>query len=162
MKKEQFILNAIGKVHVRDNRYYLEINQEQRPGLRELERFGHVIVLWWAHECDTQELRKKVVTEIPYANNMEAGVFSCRSEYRPNPVGITVCAISSVDLVSGILEVPYIDAFDGTPILDLKAYFPVSDRVRDFTVPEWVREWPEWQEEAYKLEELFSRLCGET
>jgi len=44
-------------------------------------------------------------------------------------------------------EVSDIDAYDGTPIVDLKAYFPVCDRVKEATIPEWLSNWPEWMPE---------------
>ena len=162
MLQVSFSLKQIGKVGAGEGRFVLKIAPPYRPALEKLDQFGHVTVLWWAHEHDNESDRKRVVTEIPYAGNMTAGVFACRAEYRPNPIGITVCQILSVDVKEGIVEVPYMDAFDGSPILDLKAYFPVSDRVRDFKVPDWVKDWPEWYEEAYKLEELFARLFCES
>jgi tRNA-Thr(GGU) m(6)t(6)A37 methyltransferase TsaA len=160
MSHNVFTLQQIGRVQAQEPRFFLEIAPEFRPALEKMDQFSHVIVVWWAHEHDTEADRKRVTTAIPYAGNMEAGVFACRAEYRPNPIGITVCQILSVNIETGIVELPYIDAYDGSPVLDLKPYFPVSDRVRDFTVPEWVRDWPDWYEDAYKLEELFARLFG--
>ena len=59
--------------------------------------------------------------------------------------------MQNVDDKRGIVELEYIDAFDGTPVVDLKAYFPMADRVKEVRVPDWVSDWPEWVEEAYKL-----------
>ena len=162
MSQVAFNLQEIGRVGVGENRFMLKIEPPFRPALEKLDQFVHVIVLWWAHEHDTESDRKRVVTGIPYADNINAGVFACRAEYRPNPIGLTVCRILSVNVNEGIVEVPYIDAFNNTPILDLKAYFPVSDRVRNFKVPEWVKDWPEWYEDAYKLEELFAKIFGKS
>ena len=162
MSHVSFNLQQIGRVEVGENRFVLEIESPFRPALEKLDQFGHVIVLWWAHELDTESDRKRIVTEIPYAKNIKAGVFACRAEYRPHPIGVTVCQILSVNVNEGIIEVPYIDAFNDSPILDLKAYFPVSDRVRDFKVPEWVKDWPEWYEDAYKLEKLFAQIFTES
>ena len=49
-----------------------------------------------------------------------------------------------MDRERGVVEVDNIDAFDGTPILDLKAYCPVLDRVKEFKTPPWMEGWPEW------------------
>jgi tRNA (Thr-GGU) A37 N-methylase len=57
---------------------------------------------------------------------------------------MTVCKISKLEEDKGIIDVPNIDAFDGTPILDLKGYFPVCDRVQDARIPEWTEGWGEW------------------
>jgi tRNA (Thr-GGU) A37 N-methylase len=40
-----------------------------------------------------------------------------------------------------------IDAYDGTPVIDLKAYFPVCDRVKEARIPAWLVDWPEWMPE---------------
>jgi len=53
-----------------------------------------------------------------------------------------------VDIESGWVALPWIDAYDGTPVLDLKPYMPVSDRIRDVNVADWLKEWPLWMEEA--------------
>lgn len=161
MKKQQFVLNPIGKVLAKEGRFRIVVDKPFRGALDKLDRFSHVLVLWWAHKHDNEKDRSTLQTKIPYADNLPAGVFACRAEYRPNPVAVTVCQILGIDGEAGTVEVPYIDAFDGTPVLDLKAYFPVSDRVRDFRVPEWVAEWPEWYEDAYKLEELFAKIFAQ-
>ncbi len=158
MADVQFVVKQIGRVQAENSRFLLVIDPQFRQALEKLDQFSHVVVLWWANEHDTESDRKRVVTEIPYAGNMKAGVFACRAEFRPNPIAMTVCEVLSVNVKDGIVEVPYMDAFNGSPVLDLKAYFPVSDRVRNCRVPEWVKDWPEWFEDAYKLEEVFARL----
>ena len=81
----------------------------------------------------------------PYGQNPpKTGVFATRAEYRPNPIALTTAQILDVDHKKGIIEVQNLDAFDNTPVLDLKAYFPVCDRVKYATIPEWIVGWPEW------------------
>ncbi|HEQ71622.1 MAG TPA: S-adenosylmethionine-dependent methyltransferase [Spirochaetia bacterium] len=159
MQHKEFQLQPIGRVRAVNDTFRIELDDQFRPGLRHLDKFGHVIVLWWAHEHDNPEDRKRVTTSIPYAHNLTAGVFACRSEYRPNPIALTVCACLEVDEKQGLVSVPYIDAHDGSPVLDLKAYFPVADRVRNIRPADWVKDWPEWYEEAYQLEALFAHMC---
>ncbi len=158
--KSNITINPIGHVKVTEETYSIHIDKEFRDGLLHMDKFSHFIVTWWASEHDTKESRAMLQTELPYADNLEAGVFACRSEYRPNPVAITICACLHMDIETGIIQVPYMDAFDGSPVIDLKPYFPVSDRVRDTKVPEWVENWPEWYEEAYKLMDLFSECTS--
>ncbi|MCK7514825.1 MAG: TrmO family methyltransferase [Desulfobacterales bacterium] len=57
-------------------------------------------------------------------------VFACRSEYRPNPIALTSCGVVLVDRREGRIVLDYIDAADGTPLLDVKPYIPVCDRAR--------------------------------
>ena len=56
--------------------------------------------------------------------------------------------VIDVDVENGVVILPWIDAFDGTPVLDLKPYITVSDRIRDVNVAEWMQDWPEWMEDA--------------
>jgi tRNA-Thr(GGU) m(6)t(6)A37 methyltransferase TsaA len=136
-------LRPIGVVKRRDD-VVLEIDPPYRPALAKLDEFSHVIVLWWATGHDNPESREIMRCELPYAPGVEAGVFACRAEYRPNPIGITVCPITGIDEAAGVVTVADIDAFDDTPILDLKPYIGVTDRVQDVTVPGWFEGWPEW------------------
>jgi excinuclease ABC subunit A len=58
----------------------------------------------------------------------------------------------AIDQEQGILEVSGLDAFDKTPVIDIKAYIPCCDRVKVFSMPEWVRHWPEWRPEEDEIE----------
>jgi tRNA (Thr-GGU) A37 N-methylase len=97
---------------------------------------------------DSAQFRNIMTTELPYAPGVEAGVFACRAEYRPNPIAVSLIPILQVDVEDGTVVLPWIDAYDGTPLLDLKPYIPISDRVRDFKVAEWLEDWPAWMEDA--------------
>ena len=143
-------LRPIGYVHASDaeGSYILKIDEAYRPALKEMEQFSHVMIFWWADKMDVKDKRNIMTAELPYAPGVEAGVFACRSEYRPNPIAVTTMMIIDVDVKKGIVILPWIDAFDGTPILDLKPYMPVSDRIRDYKVAEWLTDWPEWMEDA--------------
>jgi tRNA (Thr-GGU) A37 N-methylase len=159
--EERFILKPVGRVKAEKDEFWIMIDEPFRGALAKLGMFSHALVLWWAHEHDNEGDRNRTDTALPYADNINAGVFACRSEYRPNPVAVTVCRILSVDESGGRVAVSWIDAFDGSPVLNLKAYFPVSDRVRDVRVPSWAAGWPEWYEDAYKLEEIFAKLFSD-
>ena len=63
------------------------------------------------------------------------GIFSQRGKNRPNRIGMT--SVEIVAVTDDTLVVKGLDAVDGTPVLDIKPYYPVYDR-RDATVPEWV------------------------
>jgi len=84
--------------------------------------------------------RSKTQVKPFYAEKVLTGIFATRSPYRPNPIGISVCKVIDVDEAEGVVVVPEIDAYDGTEILDLKAYFPVADMVADARIPEWLPE----------------------
>ena len=71
---------------------------------------------------------------------------------RPEQVGLYESFILEIDLDEGIIRVPYIDAEDGTPVIDLKPYQPCVDRIRDVSVPEWCDHWPKWYEDAAEFD----------
>lgn len=144
--RETFEIYPIGTVHRHDDgSITLEILEQYRPGLQDLEHFSHVTVLFWADGFDNAEARGNMVARPPYYDDgRETGVFATRSPHRPNPILLTPCRILSVDQAAGIIHVQNIDALDGTRIIDLKAYYPVSERVKDATIPPWLTDWPEW------------------
>ncbi len=145
--ERSFRMFPIGLVRRGEKGVSLEVFEPFRPALKQLDHFSHVMVFWWAHKHDNEKSRGVLQCEPPYAKGKVTGVFATRAEYRPNPIAMTTCQILGVDEVRGIVRVGDIDAFDGTPIVDLKAYFPVCDRVKKATIPEWLSDWPEWMPE---------------
>ena len=120
------------------------IDAPYRPALKELGTFSYVIVFWWAGRFDNAEQRSVLVTPLPYADGVEAGVFACRSPERPNLIMTTVCELKGVDQKNGVVKVNNIDAFEGTPVVDIKPYYPITDRVQDAHIPEYLADWPQW------------------
>lgn len=133
-----YTLQPIGTVQRPDEGFFLHIAPPYRAGLKQLDQFSHVIVLWWADQQDTPESRNQLTCYPPYAPDKITGVFATRAEYRPNPIGLTVCEIVGLDEANGLIQVRNVDAFAGTPILDLKGYFPVCDRVKEARIPDWL------------------------
>lgn len=148
-----FSVYPIGSVRREDGRIHLQIDAAYRPALKQLGQFSHVMAFWWADRFDNEEGRTLLQTEPPYAPEHVTGVFATRSPYRPNPIAMTTCKLLGVDEEAGLVQVADIDAVDGTPIVDLKAYFPVCDRVAQAHIPAWLSDWPEWMpEEGIGLE----------
>ncbi len=131
-----------------EGRYGIKVLPEFRDALKKLDQFSHVVIVWWADRHDNANDRKVLLADLPYARGVKAGVFACRSEYRPNPIAITIMPILALDEKEGVITLPWIDALDGTPVLDLKPYMPVSDRIRDVKVADWLKDWPLWMEDA--------------
>ena len=144
---KEMILKPVGAVHAGDRGFAVEIFPEYRPALKELGAFSHIHVLWWGDQSDIDEYRRELTCFPPYAKEHETGVFATRSPMRPNPILMTVCPVIDIDMEAGMIIIPYIDAFDGTPVVDIKAYFPLSDRVRHAAYPKWLSHWPEWMPE---------------
>ena len=149
-----YTLHPIGYVRAGGGSFCLEILEPYRPALKEMRQFSHILIFWWADQQDNAAQRAILTTGLPYAPGVTAGVFACRSPYRPNPIALTTMFVLDVDEENGLVSLPWIDAEDGTPILDLKPYLPVSDRIRDVRVAEWLANWPDWMEDG---SEFFAR-----
>ncbi len=149
MKENDYILSPIGYVKAGENGFYLEIKKDYLPALKELENFSHVNVFWWCHLADDKNGRNVLECEQPYQTSpAKVGTFATRSPLRPNPVALTAVSISRIDVDKGVIQIPYIDAEPGTPIIDLKPYHPATDRIKDVSVPDWCNHWPKWVEDS--------------
>lgn len=96
------------------------IDPSFRDGLSGLEKKKHLFVLSWFDRADRRTLRA-----IPPQDTIERGVFAIRSPDRPNP--ISLCLVDLLEIHDGILRVRGLDAFDGTPVIDIKPYLEDMD-----------------------------------
>lgn len=140
---EQFNVKTIGKVRVDDNGMRIELDKEYIPALTNLEGFGYINILWWFSECDDSVSRSSLIEHSPYKNSPDTlGTFATRSPKRPNPIALTCAYVTYLDTENGILGLSYIDAEDGSPVLDIKPYTPSLDRVEHPLLPKWCADWP--------------------
>jgi tRNA-Thr(GGU) m(6)t(6)A37 methyltransferase TsaA len=102
----------------------IEIDKIYRKGLADLEKFDYIIVLYYFNITKTWS-----PTVNPPQSDHHFGVFATRSPKRPNPIGFSIVKLENVDLENGILTLSGIDAFEGTPVLDIKPYLPSVDIV---------------------------------
>ena len=152
LDQQRYELRPVGRIARSDNEIRVEILERYRPAMQLLDHFTHLIVVWWADRHDDEKSRTTLQCEPPYAPGRVHGVFATRAEYRPNPIAITTCKILRVDQRAGIIQIADIDALDGTPVVDLKPYHPVCDRVQEARIPEWLSDWPDWMpEEGFGL-----------
>ncbi|MCX8129292.1 MAG: SAM-dependent methyltransferase [Clostridia bacterium] len=146
---EEIRISPIGFVKVINNRQMLVINKEFIEAMDGLDGFSHINVLWWCNLFDNSEYRNILTSEQPYKNAPEKlGIFATRAPIRPNPVALTTVSLIGIDKKTGEIHVDYIDAEEGTPIIDIKPYYPCSDRVKNVTTPEWSSGWPAWREDS--------------
>jgi tRNA (Thr-GGU) A37 N-methylase len=81
--------------------------------------------------------RKAVALGPGWAPGMPAvGVFATRTQFRPNPLGVTVVELMKID--GNALTVVGLDALNGTPVLDIRPYLPPYDAYPDASLPPWV------------------------
>lgn len=141
---ESYHVSPVGYLRREDGRTIIDVLPAFVPALKELENFSHVQVFWWFDQFDDGTHRQTTRFEDMPFEAPVLGVFASRAPVRPNPIGLTTARIVRVDQEGGQVEVADVDAFDGTPILDLKGYLPHCDRVRNVRVPDWASHWPEW------------------
>jgi len=101
-----------------------------------LEGFSHAIIVTYLHQANYE--KEKHLQRRP--RNLETmpkiGILSQRAKNRPNPIGIT--AVEIINVGNDYLEVKGLDAINGTPILDIKPYYPHYDKIDNPKIPEWV------------------------
>jgi tRNA-Thr(GGU) m(6)t(6)A37 methyltransferase TsaA len=97
---------------------------EYAAGLDGMEQCRYLYVLWWADQAERNLLRV-----VPPDETEERGVFCTRSPARPNPLGLSLVRV--VERNGNCIRVLWLDAIDGTPLLDLKPYSPGIDCVND-------------------------------
>lgn len=142
---EQIVMQPIGLVHnaVEGKKHtdwgkdvsVIRLKEEYKGGLLGMENFSHAIILFYLDKA--KFIPEKHLQRHPQNRDdmPKVGIFSQRTKDRPNTIGMTSVAILSVDETS--LTVQGLDAIDGTPVLDIKPYYPVYDK-KDASVPEWV------------------------
>ena len=85
-----FDVYQIGEVKIDQDSCYIKIYESHALGLRHIEKFGHIIVLWWISMRDTPKDRATILVTPPRLSEpVETGVFSSRSHSRLNPIFFT-------------------------------------------------------------------------
>jgi len=105
-------------------------------GLNGLQDFSHIIVVYHLNQANF--LKEKHLVRRPQGRDdmPNVGIFAQRAKDRPNSIGIT--AVKLLSIHDNIIKVQGLDAIDGTPVLDIKPYYPKFDLKIDATVPQWV------------------------
>lgn len=116
----------------------IELDDRYAPGLVGLSEFSHILVVFYMHKSTFDEgahlqRRPQERQDMPMI-----GIFAQRAKHRPNPIGVT--AVELLNVNDGTILVRGLDAIDGTPILDVKPYFPAYDCREDAATPSWVSE----------------------
>ncbi len=114
----------------------IRLSEEYHGGLKGLGDFSHAIIVYYLDKANYDkdlhlQRRPQNREDMPLV-----GIFSQRGKDRPNKIGMTSVQIVEVDEAS--ITVKGLDAISGTPVLDIKPYYPAYDR-KDAKVPEWVK-----------------------
>lgn len=93
-----------------------------RPGLLGLKAGDAVVLLYWMTQA-----QRDLIVQAPRHASEPRGTFALRSPARPNPVAMAVVRLLALDADTGRLSVDALDAFDGTPLVDVKPWLPTVD-----------------------------------
>lgn len=106
----------------RGGRFIALLDPEFRQGLAGLTPGQSIILLYWMDAA-----RRDLIVQAPSHRPQPTGTFALRSPARPNPISLAVVRLVSIDVAAGVLEVDALDAFDGTPLLDIKPWLETVD-----------------------------------
>jgi tRNA-Thr(GGU) m(6)t(6)A37 methyltransferase TsaA len=115
----------------------IEIDEAYAGALDGIEGFSHIWVIWWLDRSpadarlETLRVHPEGRSEMPLV-----GIFATRSPRRPNPIAMTL--VQLLKRQGARLYVQGLDAFEGTPLLDLKPYLQRGDRIPEATMPNWL------------------------
>ncbi|MGO9566412.1 MAG: tRNA (N6-threonylcarbamoyladenosine(37)-N6)-methyltransferase TrmO [Desulfomonilaceae bacterium] len=98
----------------------IEMEPQFEPGLKDLSGFSHIILIYHFHASKGYVLEVK-----PFLDDSLRGVFATRAPRRPNPIGLSVVRLVSVEGCT--LRIQDVDVLDGTPLLDIKPLVPEFD-----------------------------------
>jgi len=133
-----FELHPIGTVEKSKDSARIRIDEQYADALLGLDGWSHVNVLYWFDKNDVPA-KRRILRVHPRGDekNPLTGVFACRAPVRPNLIALSVCKILSVE--GNVVTVDGIDAFDTTPVLDLKPHIPADAPTGEIRVPPWAK-----------------------
>lgn len=108
--------------------------EEYIEALEGVKEFSHLFVLFWLHAISSEGRKMMKVHPRGRADLPLLGIFATRTPHRPNPIGLT--RVKLLEIEANVLKVQGLDAYDGTPVLDIKP-FDSWDTTEDFKVPKW-------------------------
>jgi tRNA-Thr(GGU) m(6)t(6)A37 methyltransferase TsaA len=103
-----------------DSRGTAEIFKAFEAGLKDVEGFSHIILIYVFHRSEGYDLVCR-----PYMEDQLHGVFATRAPRRPNPVGFSIVRLLKRE--GRVLHLAEVDMLDGTPVLDIKPFSPTFD-----------------------------------
>ena len=112
----------------------IEFKPEYQEGLKDLDGFSHVYLIYYFHKATEYKL-----TVVPFNDltNTPRGVFSTRTPMHPNNIGLSI--VELIDVKDNIVTIKGVDILDGTPLLDIKPYIENFDKIENETKSGWMK-----------------------
>ncbi|MDY6971380.1 MAG: tRNA (N6-threonylcarbamoyladenosine(37)-N6)-methyltransferase TrmO [Thermodesulfobacteriota bacterium] len=133
---DKFEIFPVGIIKKQGNSISITVFKRYEDALLGLDQFSHIIVYYWFHKNDSNNQRN-VLQVHPRGNrtNPLTGIFATHSPQRPNLIGSSMCKILSID--GNIINIDKIDAFDDSPVIDIKPYIFMADLALRLRLPSW-------------------------
>lgn len=131
-----FTMIPIGVIEKQDKGMAIRIYDAYADGMLGLDQHSHIILLTWFDKNDVLEKRQTLrVHPRGDRRNPLTGVFATRSPVRPNPLAFFVCKVFSIE--GHCIRIEPVEAFEGSPVIDIKPYIPRIDAISGATGPAW-------------------------
>ena len=134
--EDRFTIVPVGVIEKQGEGMAVRIYDAFADGLLGLDQHSHIILTTWFDKNDVQE-RRQTLQVHPRGDrrNPLTGVFATRSPVRPNLLALFVCKVLSIG--GNRIQIDTIEAFDGSPVIDIKPYIPRIDAIPEATGPAW-------------------------
>jgi len=109
------------------------VDKKLTEALDGIDDYSHIIIVYWM-----DKVKEHVIKHRPQGNPEVpvVGIFSCRCPARPNPIAITTVRL--LGRKGNVIKVKGLDVLNGTPVIDIKPYWPQYDKVENEKIPNWV------------------------
>lgn len=135
--RARFEMSPIGTIRRGEEIVWIEVGAPFLPAMAGLEDFSHIHVFFWFDRNDHDEGRAVLkVHPCRDTQNPLTGVFATHSPLRPNLIGMSLCRI--VSIAADRIYLDRIDAFDETPVIDIKCFIPTNRDLSRLRLPDWV------------------------
>jgi tRNA (adenine37-N6)-methyltransferase len=106
---------------------YIELYPQYIKGLKDLEGFSHITLIYHFHKITSYSLEV-----IPFMDEQPRGIFSCKAPKRPNAIGLSTVKLIRIE--GNLLHIEQVDMLDGTPLIDIKPFYPRYDNRENVTL----------------------------
>lgn len=125
----------------------IELLPEYVAGLKDLDGFSHITLLYHFHKISGYELQV-----VPFMDDVPRGIFSCKAPKRPNAIGTSTVRLLKIE--GNIIHVEQVDMLNGTPLLDIKPFYPKYDNRTNVTIG-WLEKNKDLPLEALRSDDRF-------